>query len=251
MSEFEGKVAVITGGASGIGLASARMFVERGAKVVIADMADGAAAVAELKALGGEAVYVKANVTAEADVQNMVRTAVASFGRLDYGVNSAGIGGAAAPVADLSLDDWNKVISINLTGVFLSMKHQIPEMLKTGGGAVVNISSILGWVGWATSSAYVASKHGVIGLTKAAALEYATQNVRVNAVSPGFIYTPLLETAGIVEGNELSTYIANLHAMKRMGRAEEVAAVVIWLCSDGASFVTGMAHLVDGGFVAQ
>ncbi len=251
MSEFAGKVALVTGGASGIGLWSARMFAERGAKVVLADMADGANAVNEIKSLGGEAVAVKANVAVEADVQQMVKVAVDQFGRLDYAVNNAGIGGAPAPVADMTLDEWNKVIGVNLTGVFLGMKYQIPEMLKVGGGAIVNISSILGWVGWATSSAYVASKHGVIGLTKSAALEYATQNIRVNAISPGFIYTPLLEKAGMAEGTDAYNFIANLHAMKRMGKPEEVASAVIWLCSDGASFVTGMAHLVDGGYVAQ
>lgn len=251
MGEFSGKVALVTGGASGIGLSSARMFAERGAKVVIADMADSSKAVAELQALGGEAASISVNVAVEEDNQNMVRFAVEHFGRLDYAVNNAGIGGAIAPVADMAVADWNKVIGVNLTGVFMGMKYEIPEILKAGGGAIVNISSILGWVGWANSSAYVAAKHGVIGLTKAAALEYATQNVRINAISPGFIYTPLLESAGMAKGTETYDFIANLHPMKRMGHPDEIGAAVMWLCSDGASFVTGMAHLVDGGYVAQ
>lgn len=251
MSEFTGKVALVTGGSSGIGLSTASMFAKRGAKVVLADMADGSNEVKAIQAGGGEAVYVKADVSKETDAQGMVQTAIDHFGRLDFAVNNAGISGAQAPVAEMSAEDWNKVIAINLTGVFLGMKYEIPAILKAGGGAIVNMSSILGWVGFANSSAYVAAKHGVIGLTQTAALEYGTQNLRVNAVSPGFILTPMLENAGMAKGTDLYNAIASLHPMKRLGTPDEIASAVIWLCSEGASFVTGIALLADGGYTAQ
>lgn len=251
MSEFTGKVALVTGGSSGIGLSCAQMFAERGAKVVIADLADGSDAVKGIQADGGEAVFVKTNVSNEEDIQQMVQAAVDNFGRLDFAVNNAGIGGTQAAVADMSVEDWNKVIAVNLTGVFMGMKYEIPAILEAGGGAIVNMSSILGWVGFANSSAYVAAKHGVIGLTKTAAWEYGTQNIRINAVSPGFILTPMLENAGMSEGTDMYNAIAGLHAMKRLGTPEEIASAVVWLCSDGASFVTGMALLADGGYTAQ
>ncbi len=178
-------------------------------------------------------------------------TTVETYGRLDYACNNARIEGTQSLTADYAEEIWNRVIAVNLTGVWLCTKYEIPQMLKQGGGAIVNMASILGMVGFANASAYVAAKHGIIGLTKTAAVEYATQGIRVNAVCPAFIYTPMLERAGMKEGTEPYTMIANLHPLKRMGTPAEVAEVAIWLCSDAASFVTGHAILVDGGYVAQ
>lgn len=253
MNGIHGKVALVTGGSQGIGEAVVRAFVREGAKVVIADILDeiGEALAAEIRAGGGEAVYVHANVTKEEDVKGMVDAALKAFGRLDFGINNAGIGGASAPAGEYTLENWNRVIDVNLTGVFLSLRHEIPEMLKVGGGVVINISSILGWVGFANSAAYVAAKHGVLGLTKSAAMEYATQNIRVLAVSPAFIETPLLTNAGMAPGSDMYNYIAGLHPMKRLGKPEEISELVVFLCSDGASFMTGNAVLADGGYVAQ
>lgn len=251
MSDMNGKVAIVTGGSAGIGLATVRTFVERGASVIVADIdvAAGEKAVASLA--DGQASFIRTDVSQEADVQAMVAAAVERFGRLDYAVNNAGIGGAAALTAEYTLDDWRRVIDINLTGVWLGMRYQIPAMLQHGGGAIVNVSSILGTVGFATAPAYVAAKHAVNGLTKTAAIEYATQGIRVNNVNPGFIYTPMLENAGMAEGTELYNQIASLHPMQRMGTPEEVANLIVWACSDEASFVTGAILLVDGGYTAQ
>ncbi len=248
---MNGKVAIVTGGSAGIGLATVRTFVERGASVIVADIdvAAGEKAVASLA--DGQASFIRTDVSQEADVQAMVAAAVERFGRLDYAVNNAGIGGAAALTAEYTLDDWRRVIDINLTGVWLGMRYQIPAMLQHGGGAIVNVSSILGTVGFATAPAYVAAKHAVNGLTKTAAIEYATQGIRVNNVNPGFIYTPMLENAGMAEGTELYNQIASLHPMQRMGTPEEVANLIVWACSDEASFVTGAILLVDGGYTAQ
>ena len=171
--------------------------------------------------------------------------------RIQWTYLLAVIGGATALTADYPEEIWNRVLAINLTGAWLCMKYEIPQMLKQGGGAIVNMASILGTVGFAAASAYVTAKHGLIGLTKTAAIEYATQGIRVNAVCPGFIYTPMLEQAGMAEGTELYTTIASLHPVKRLGKPEEVAQVVTWLCSEAASFVTGDAVLVDGGYVVQ
>ncbi len=251
MNGLSGKVAVVTGGSSGIGLATAQAFAAVSAKVVIADVEDGMNVVAGIRKAGGEAIFVKTDVSKSADIQALVRTTVETFGRLDFAVNNAGIGGTAARTGDYTEEDWNHVISINLTGVWLSMKYELEQMTRQGGGVIVNMASILGWVGFANSPAYVAAKHGVLGLTKTAAIEYAAQNIRINAICPAFIYTPLLANAGITEGTDAYNAIASLHPMKRMGKPEEVADLVLWLCSEGASFVTGSAYLVDGGYVAQ
>src|SRR5690606_42084474 len=251
MKGLSGKVAVVTGGSSGIGLATAQAFVAQGVKVAIADVVDGSEAVQAIKQSGGDAIFVRTDVSKTEDVQALVKTVVQTYGRLDIGVNNAGIGGTSATTGDYTEEDWNRVISINLTGAWLCMKYEIEQMLKQGGGVIVNMASILGWVGFASSPAYVAAKHGLLGLTKTAAIEYATQNIRVNAVCPAFIYTPLLENAGMTEGSEVYNTLARLHPMKRLGKPAEVADLILWLSSDGASVVTGSAYLVDGGYVAQ
>ena len=253
MNLFRDNVAVITGAGSGIGRACALAFAVEGAKVVVADIAvaDGEETVGLIKTAGGEAVFVPCNVAKSVDVSALMTKTIETYGRLDYACNNAGIGGPAMISGDYREEDWRAVIDVNLTGAWLCMKYELPIMVKQGNGAIVNMASILGKVGFATAPAYVAAKHGLIGLTQTAALEYATQNIRVNAVCPGFIYTPLLEKAGMQIGSEMHSIISNLHPIKRMGTSEEVAGAVIWLCSDAASFVTGHALMVDGGYTAQ
>lgn len=244
------RVALVTGAGSGIGRAAALAFAREGAKVVVSDIAvqNGEETVNLIKEAGGEALFAKCDVSQEAEVKAMIEKIVSEYGRLDYACNNAGIGGAQNLTGEYSLADWNKVIEINLTGVWLCMRYEIPQMLQQGGGAIVNMASILGSVGFPNSSAYVAAKHGVVGLTKSAAIEYGTQNIRVNSVGPAFIHTPLVDSS---LDKETQDYIAGLHAMKRLGKPEEVAELVVWLCSDKASFVTGSYYLVDGGYTAQ
>lgn len=253
MNLFKDKAAVITGAGSGIGRACALAFAAEGAQVVVADIAvaDGEETVRLIRTAGGEAMFIPCNVTKSADVQELMAATVRSYGRLDYACNNAGIGGPPMTSSEYREEDWRAVIDVNLTGAWLCMKYELEIMQKQGNGIIINMASILGKVGFATAPAYVAAKHGLIGLTQTAALEYATQNIRVNAVCPGFIYTPLLEKAGMQTGSEMHTLISNLHPMKRMGTAEEVAGAVIWLCADAASFVTGHALMVDGGYTAQ
>lgn len=253
MKGLENKVAFITGGISGIGYAAALAFVREGAKVVLADIDAnaGEAAAAKIQQSGGEAAFIRTDVSKSADVQAMISQTVERYGRLDFAVNNAGIGGASALTADYPEDEWRRVLDINLTGVWLCMKYAIPHMLTAGEGVIVNVASILGHVGFANSGAYVAAKHAVVGLTKSTAIEYATQNIRVTAVCPGFISTPMIENAGITEGSDLYNMIAGLHPMKRLGKPEEVGELIAWLCSDGASFITGSSILADGGYVAQ
>jgi len=221
--------------------------------VVVSDVneAGGAETVEMISAAGGTATFVKADVSQAAEVEALVKAAVDTYGRLDAAVNNAGIGGEANITADYSLEGWHKVIDINLHGVFYGMKYEIPALLASGGGAIVNVSSILGLVGWSNAPAYVTAKHGVVGLTRAAAAEYAQQGIRINAVNPGFIETALLAGAGITPGSDLHAFIAGRHLMNRLGQAEEVAAAIVWLCSDAASFVTGVPMPVDGGYTAQ
>ena len=247
---FEGKVAIVTGGASGIGHACAITLAQGGAKVVVSDLNEelGRRVTSQLIADGSEALFTLTDVGKPEAVEAMVDAAVRAFGRLDIAINNAGIGGESAPTGQYSVDGWRKVIEINLSSVFYCMRYEIPRMVENGGGAIVNMASILGSVGFANSSAYVAAKHGVVGLTKAAALEYAKQGVRVNSVGPGFINTPLL--SGALDSSA-QAHISSLHAVGRMGEAQEVANLVAFLCSDQASFLTGGYYLVDGGYTAQ
>jgi NAD(P)-dependent dehydrogenase (short-subunit alcohol dehydrogenase family) len=253
--QFDGKVVIVTGAASGIGKAVALALGRQGAKVVVSDVAKegGEETVRLLKEAGGEGMFTPCDVSQSPEVERLISTTVSTYGRLDCAVNNAGIEGTLATVADYPEEIWNKVISINLTGPWLCMKYEIPQMLKQGKGAIVNTASILGVVGFATASAYTAAKHGLIGLTQAAALEYAAQGIRINAVCPGFIETPMVMQRGVEAGLHPEAYqqIAALHPIKRLGKPEEIAEAVTWLCSDAASFVTGSYLIVDGGYTAQ
>jgi NAD(P)-dependent dehydrogenase (short-subunit alcohol dehydrogenase family) len=251
MSLFNGNVAIVTGGASGIGRAAALLYAKNGAKVIVSDVdeAGGNETVRMARQDGGEAAFARADVSNPADCQRLVSAAVEQYGRLDIAFNNAGIGGESNLVADYSVEGWEKVISVNLSGVFYCMKYEIPAMLKTGGGAIVNMSSILGQVGFASAPAYVAAKHGVVGLTQTAALEYSPQGLRVNAVGPGFISTPMIAAAE--QDQPTRDLLVSLHPIGRLGQPDEVAELVIWLSSDKASFITGSYFPIEGGYLAR
>jgi len=248
----DGKVALVTGGASGIGRATALTFAREGAKLVIADTNDegGQQTVHMITEQGGEAIFIQVDVTSASAVEALISKTVETYGRLDCAHNNAGIAsGVRALTADYPEERWHQVIAVNLTGVWLCMKYEMVQMLHHGGGAIVNTASIAGLVGGAGGAAYTASKHGVVGLTKTAALEYAQQGIRVNCVCPGYIQTPMT-AQGMSDPEQMARIIAR-EPLGRVGAPEEVAETVVWLCSDAASFVTGHTMTVDGGYVAQ
>ncbi len=250
--QFDGKVALVTGGGSGLGRATAVAFGEGGAKVLVADVDEdkGAETIDLVAGVGGESLFLRTDVTQPGEVAAMVAAAVAAFGSLDYAVNNAGTTGKGGLTADYDMDDWRRTISLNLDSVFYCLRSEIPVMLSQGGGAIVNVASGAGLVGFAGLPAYVASKHGVVGLTRASALEYAAQGIRINCICPGSTRTPMLE--GFMGGDEkVEKMMRNAVPMRRLGRPEEIAAGIVWLCSDAASFVVGHALAVDGGSVIQ
>jgi NAD(P)-dependent dehydrogenase (short-subunit alcohol dehydrogenase family) len=248
-AELVGKVAFVTGGGSGIGQACAIDLAKHGAHVVVVDRNfDHARHVASvISGSGGTALALVADVADDSSVAMAVAGAVKEFGALHIAVNNAGIGGDVAPTADQSVDGWRKVLSVNLDGVFYCMRHEIHEMKKSGGGSIINMASILGAVGYANSAAYVAAKHAVVGLTQTAAIEYATDGIRVNSVGPGFIDTPLL---GALPSEVLGA-LARLHPLNRLGQPQEVANMVTFLASSKASFITGSYYPVDGGYLSR
>jgi NAD(P)-dependent dehydrogenase (short-subunit alcohol dehydrogenase family) len=247
--ELKNKVAIITGAASGIGESTALLFAKEGAKLILTDVntEKGEKLVEAIKKDGGEAVFLKADVSRPEASEETVNLALEKYGQLDIAVNNAGIGGATVPVGEYEADEWNKVLGINLSGVFYGMRYQIPAMLKAGGGSIINVASILGSVGFAYSAAYVAAKHGVLGLTKTAALEYSANGIRINSVGPAFIKTPLLENLD----DDLLESLVSKHAIGRLGEPEEVAQLHLWLASERSSFATGAYYPIDGGYLAQ
>lgn len=249
MKTLENKIAIVTGGGSGIGEAISLLFASEGAKVVVSDIDEknGNRVVSDIKSKNGEALFVKTDTSIPDDNKRLVEETVKKYGGLHIAVNNAGIGGPSAPVGEYPIGGWNKVIAINLSGVFYGMRYQIPAMLKNGGGSIINAASILGTVGFANSSAYVAAKHGVVGLTKNAAIEYAQKNIRLNSIGPGFIRTPLVEKS--LDEDTLK-FLETKHPIGRLGESIEVAELALWLASSKSSFVTGSYYTIDGGYTA-
>lgn len=253
MKKLENKSVFITGGLSGIGLACAIAAAKEGADVAIADLktAGSETAMKQIIKENPGAFFIECDVSVFEQVHAAVHRVVSTFGKLDIALNNAGIGGESNRVGDMSEQAWLRVIGVNLNGVFNCMKHELTQMTNQKHGVIVNMSSILGKVGFSLSSHYVASKHGILGLTKAAALEYATDGIRINAICPGFIETPLLINAGITKDTDLQKYIIGLHPMKRLGKPEEIASAFIFLASDDSLFITGTSMEIEGGYLAQ
>lgn len=249
---MEGKVALVTGASSGIGRATALLFGREGAKVVVSDVNGeaGEETVSIIIEAGGAAIFVRADVSKAGEVEELINKAVAAYGRLDCAHNNAGIEGPSVTTHEYPEEEWDRVVSINLKGVWLCMKYEVRHMLKQGGGAIVNTSSAAGLTGVKGAAAYVAAKHGVVGLTKTAALEYAQSGLRVNAVCPGNTRTPLVERI-LAQHPKREAHLIEMAPVRRLGTPEEIAEAVVWLCSDAASFVTGVAMPVDGGWLAQ
>lgn len=248
---LDNKVALVTGGASGIGKATALLFAAHGAKVIISDIDDAAGneVARQIQDLGGQAVFIKADVSRPEDCRQLIDGAIEYYQKIDIAFNNAGIGGEINPVDNMSIEGWTRIISVNLSSVFYCMKYELAAMLTRGHGVIVNMSSILGAVGFANSAGYVAAKHGVIGLTQNAALEYSARGIRINAVGPAFINTPLLAKAGI--DDNVKKQLVLVHPIGRLGEPNEVAELVAWLVSDKSSFVTGSYYPIDGGYLAQ
>lgn len=249
MKLLENKVAIVTGASSGIGKETALLFAKEGARVIVSDIAEkeGKQVADQIKQNGGEALFFKADVASHEEQKALVEAAVENYGGLHIAFNNAGIVGPVGPVAENSIEEWDKVISVNLSAVFYGMHYQIPEIIKSGGGNIVNTASIMGQVAAANQSGYNTAKHGVVGLTKSAALEYSEKGVRINAVGPGYAKTPLLD---FLEDDEVNALV-DLHPIGRLGEPEEIAEMVLWLASDKASFVTGAYYPVDGGYLAR
>ena len=249
MNTLKNKVAIVTGGGSGIGESISLLFASEGAKVVVSDIdgKNGNRVVSEIQSVKGEAYFIKTDSSKPEDNKKLVDETVKKYGGLHIAVNNAGIGGPSFSVGEYPVEAWDKVIAINLSGVFYGMHYQIPAMLSSGEGSIINLASILGSVGFANSSAYVAAKHGVVGLTKNAAVEYAQKNIRVNSIGPGFILTPLVKNS---LDKETLKFLETKHPVGRLGKPEEVAELALWLASSRSSFVTGSYYTVDGGYTA-
>ncbi|MGZ5254670.1 MAG: SDR family NAD(P)-dependent oxidoreductase [Flavitalea sp.] len=249
MKQLESKVAIVTGAGSGIGRSTAELFAREGAMVVVSDINEehGNEVVNEIIKNGGKAIFIQADTSSPEDNKSLVQQTIQQFGALDIAVNNAGIAGPLAPTGEYPIEGWQKVININLSGVFYGMHYQIPEMLGKG-GSIINIASILGMAGTRLSPAYVAAKHGVVGLTKAAALEYADKRIRINSVGPGYIKTPMVMNTLDEATRDM---LVGLHPMGRMGEPEEVAEIILWLASSRSSFATGTYYAIDGGYLAQ
>jgi NAD(P)-dependent dehydrogenase (short-subunit alcohol dehydrogenase family) len=247
---MEGKVVIVTGGASGIGYATALLFAKKGCSVVVADwnQEGGSKIVKQIVDLGGKAIFVETDVSQVEQVRGMVQQTIKHYGKLDYGFNNAGVEGGLFPMGNYSEETWDKTINIDLKGIWLCMKYEISEMIKNKGGAIVNTASVFGLVAAPCHYAYIAAKHGVVGISKAAALEFAEEGIRVNAICPGMIDTPMMDR---FLDEESQRQVLEDFPIKRKGSPQEIAECVVWLCSDKASYVTGHAMVIDGGFIAK